>query len=225
MSVLVLGLYAEGPTDHDFLPPVIRRTAERLLAGYGRGEVETDVRVVQLFSEQRRDRGESIVHAARYAVGYHALIVHADADEPNSQRAWDERYYPGYLLVQQVNERICKQLLPIIPIQTIEAWLLADYRALLEEIGTDMRARDLGIPERPRQVEGISRPKERLKQAVRIANDERSRRHRSTDISFLYEPMGNNISLEKLGNVPSYQKFEEDLTKTLIDINIIPRNR
>lgn len=224
MSMLVLGLYAEGTTDYDFLPSVIQRTAERVLADHGREEVDTNIQAVQLPGEQRRDRGESIVHAARYAVGYHALIVHADADGPDAKRALAERFYPGYLLVQHVSERICKQVLPIIPIQAIEAWLLADYRALLEEIGTDMRARDLGLPERARQVEAIARPKERLKQAVGRAFAERSRHQRSSDISFLYEPMGNNISLERLGNVPSYQKFKNDLMETLISINIISRS-
>ncbi len=41
MSMLVLGLYAEGSTDHDFLPPVIQKTAERILAEHDQCEMET----------------------------------------------------------------------------------------------------------------------------------------------------------------------------------------
>ena len=39
MSVLVVALYAEGSTDDRFLPPIIQRTAERIIAQYGQNIV------------------------------------------------------------------------------------------------------------------------------------------------------------------------------------------
>lgn len=41
MSVLTLGLYAEGTTDYVFLQPIIQRTTEHTLAEHGRSEKET----------------------------------------------------------------------------------------------------------------------------------------------------------------------------------------
>jgi hypothetical protein len=40
MSDVILGLYAEGSTDYDFLPSVIRRTTEQVLMQHDRHEME-----------------------------------------------------------------------------------------------------------------------------------------------------------------------------------------
>src|SRR5205085_9734766 len=136
---------------------------------------------------RKKRQREAILLAAKKAVGYHILIVHADADHPKADKARLERFEPGYKLVQQTNEDVCKDLLPIIPVQAIEAWMLADYELLLAEIGTRMSMYDLGIPEKASQVEAISNPKQRLKEVVRKAYASRSKRQRNIDIDFLYE--------------------------------------
>jgi len=223
MGVLVLGLYAEGPTDHDFLPPVIRRTVEEILAQHEQSEIdEASILIIELTEDQRKDRAESILHAACKACGYHALIVHSDADHPEPYKARVERIQPGFDLVQQANEGVCKDLVAIIPVQAIEAWILADYKLLLSEIGTDLNARDLDIPERARYVQRISKPKRRLEEAVQRAYASRSRRRREIDISFLYQPIGEQISLDRLKQLPSYKEFAEDLTEALKALHIIP---
>jgi hypothetical protein len=40
MSEVILGLYAEGSTDYDFLPSVIRRTTEQVLVQHDRNGME-----------------------------------------------------------------------------------------------------------------------------------------------------------------------------------------
>lgn len=42
----MLGLYAEGPTDRDFLPPVIQRTAQQILAQHKRSEIDASVLII-----------------------------------------------------------------------------------------------------------------------------------------------------------------------------------
>ena len=220
MSTLLLALYCEGSTDHRFLPPVISQTARRILDSHQRNNI--DVASIRLVEVKKKKRPESILQAAREALGFHALIVHADADHPSPDKAWDERFESGYKLVQQTKEDICRDLLPIIPVQAIEAWMLADYELLLEEVGTKLSAYDLDIPVKASQVEAISKPKQRLKKAVRTAYASRSKRHRAIDIDFLYQAMGERIKLERLMEVRSYVRFEEDLTGTLKNLNIIP---
>jgi ribosomal protein L20 len=224
MKVLVLGLFVEGPTDNDFLQPVIRRTAEQILAQHEQsGIYEASVLIIQLTKDQKKDRAESILQAACDAYGYYALIVHADADDPEPGKAKVERIEPGFKLVQETNENVCKDLVAIIPVQAIEAWILADYELLLREVGADLKAAKLGIPETAKYVQKISKPKRRLEEAVQIAYASRSRRRRESDIRFLYQPMGEKINLERLQQVPSYKQFVEDLTETLINLNLIPR--
>jgi hypothetical protein len=224
MKVLVLGLFVEGPTDYDFLPPVIRRTTEQILAQHEQsGMYEASVLIVQLTKDRKKDRAEGILQAACDAYGYHALIVHSDADNPEPSKARFERIEPGFKLVKETNENVCKDLVAIIPVQAIEAWILADYELLLREVGTDLKANNLGIPETAKYVQKISKPKRRLEEAVQMAYASRSRRRREIDMRFLYQPMGEKINLERLQQVPSYIQFVEDLTETLKSLNLIPR--
>jgi hypothetical protein len=72
------------------------------------------------------------------------------------------------------------------------------------------------------QVETIAKPKRRLEEVVRRAYATRTRRRREINIDFLYQPMGENIRLERLDEVPAYQQFVDDLTASLQTLNIIP---
>lgn len=218
MKRLELALYAEGSTDHLFLPPVIVRTAQHILAQYAKQEVI--VEPIEAIEVDERDLGrdECIVVAAKKAIKYQALIVHSDADAPSAAEALQYRIYPGFELVKN-QDQACKNLLPIVPIQAIEAWMLADSERLRKEIGTHLSNRDLRIPEKAVQVESIAKPKERLQEIVQRAYAERSRRRRHAGLSKLYEPLGISISLERLRYVPSYQQFVTELSATLEALN------
>jgi hypothetical protein len=120
-------------------------------------------------------------------------------------------------LVKRAGTNVCQDLLPIIPIQEIEAWLLADEKALLREIQTNKLGRDLGIPSL-RRIEAIAQPKERLDDIIRIANQSRRRKINRDD---LYEPLGETVRLEKLASLSAYRQFISDLTNTFINLGII----
>lgn len=220
MNTLSLALYSEGPTDNRFLPSVIRKTARCILDEHLQSHIE--ISAIHSIEVKKKNRPESILQAAYDASGYHALIIHADADSPKADRARGERYEPGLRLIQQASGYLCKSLLPIIPIQAIEAWMLADFELLLAKIGTKLHPDDLNIPEKASMVESISKPKRRLEEAVQRAYVERSKRRRDTDIAFLYEPMGEETNLERLKQVPSYNQFVYDLTEVLASLQFIP---
>ena len=224
MKSLALALYTEGSSDHLFLPILIRRTSRRLLEQYKQVAVRTLPVKSIVFDKVGLGQAECIVQAACKATDYDVLIIHADADHPTPEKAFHERFWPGYQQVQQTLELVCKNLLPIIPAQMTEAWMLADYETLLQRvIGTNMNAQSLGLPTRVRRVEADANPKHTLKEAVRKAYEYRPQRRRRIDITTLYEPLAERISLERLNSVPSYQQFVTDLTETLIALNLIPK--
>ena len=99
--------------------------------------------------------------------------------------------------------------------------LAADHDLLRREIGTSISAQNLGLVSKARQVESDPDPKRTLKELIRKANAERSRRRREVDLNALYAPLGRGISLERLGNVPSYEEFVKDFTRTLKILNLI----
>lgn len=221
MKRLSLALYCEGSTDNRFLLPIIEKTARSILDEHRQNQVA--VSTPGLIAVNRRNRTESILQAAYKAFGYHALIIHADADHPKPHKARLERFSPGFNCVQNATGNLCKCLLPIIPVQAIEAWIMADCELLMSIIGTKLRPNDLGLPDHASQVESIAKPKLKLRNAVRLAYASRSKRRRESDIDFLYEPMGQSISMDRLKQVPSYQQFVNDLTEVLLALKFVPR--
>ncbi len=222
MKTIVLALYAEGPTDERFLPIIIQRTVEKILSARGRTVVEVlEPMSVKRAVDQEKfsNQAERILEAARQVAGYHALIVHADADAPTPDRAFAERIEPGLALIAQSEAPVCDHCLPIIPVQNIEAWLLADPETFGTVVGTNVAVHQLGLPSKPKQVESIPKPKEALNRVIQTALAEQPRRRRRLSVGSLYEPLARQISLERLGQVPAYQQFEQVMTKTLIDLH------
>ncbi len=218
---LALALYAEGSTDDRFLTLIIQRTSRKILAEYRKSNVSVVlVEPIKLF-EKKPTREENILQAARQAFRYQALIVHSDADNPFYEGAMKHRILPGLDLVKQSKSLVCGQLLPIIPIQAVEAWMLADFETLSAELRTDLKAHELGIPEKTRQIEKISKPKLRLNNAIAIVNKQ-LRPNQRIDVSSLYEPLGRKIRLERLQSLSAYQHFESDLTKVFAALTLMP---
>src|SRR5438105_11064431 len=101
MSTLSLALYNEGSTDNRFLPPVIENTARRILDQHHQDNTGVSgVRLIEV--KNKKKRATAILQAAYEASGYHALIVHTDADHPKADKARYERFEPGLQLVQQI---------------------------------------------------------------------------------------------------------------------------
>lgn len=221
MRSLELALYCEGPTDQLFLSIIIQRSSRKILEQYKQGSINISrVETIKINKTGLR-RDECVFQAASKAAKYHVLIVHADADHPTREKALLERFQPGYRLVQQAEEKICKNLLPIIPVRMTEAWMLADHEAMQDVLETALRVQELGLPSKARQVESDPDPKHTLRQIMQRACAERSRRHRAVDLRSLYAPLARRINLERLGNVPSYKQFVKDLTETLKILNLV----
>jgi len=214
---LVLAFYAEGMTDERFLPTIIRRTAEDLLAARGRTSVEVlDPFVIDHGIKRRfHTQEDRILAAARAAAGYHALLVHADADHATRDRALNERYLPGFRRVQASPQGACSTLVPLIPIHMVEAWMLADMDALRDVIGTTADAQQLGLPPTIHQIEDNPDPKALLHQVIRNASAGQTRRRR-VKASEVVEPLAQRVRLDRLGTLAAYQQFRGDLLQALI---------
>jgi hypothetical protein len=222
MEELRIALYAEGTTDEQFLPSILQRTCEKLIAKNNQKAVNIlDPRVIPKH-RNITNRDESILQAARDASHFHILVVHADADYHTQERALKERFQPGHELVKRSNERVCKYLVPVVPVYMTEAWLLIDNEALRSVIGTKMKAHELGLATKARQIEADSNPKQTLKNIVQKAYAHRSRRHQEVDLSIIYRSLGRVIRLEQLENLKAYNQFVHALTETLKKLTLIP---
>lgn len=223
MAEFELALYCERRTDQVFLPIVIRRASQQIINQYG--EKDLSVLPIKTIEVPKGKRAKCILEAAIKAStqGYQALIIHSDADNRTYTQTRAELFDPGFKLVQQANERVCKNLLPIIPVREMEAWMLADHEMLQEVLNTKMKAQKLGLPAKAREVEADPDPKQTLKQVLQRTYAHKSRRHRQIDIDFLYEPLAQLIRLERLNELPAYQQFVTDLTAILQQLNFISK--
>ncbi|MFP4394514.1 MAG: DUF4276 family protein [Anaerolineales bacterium] len=219
MKQLVLALYAEGSTDERFLPRIIQRTAEHLLARYG---VEIlDPHVVNGDIHSRATLQEQIVAAAKETRGYHILIVHQDADAPDQERALQERIQPGLDLAQQEPEHYQQDIVPLIPVRMIEAWMLADPVALCQAIPSCPTPDELNLPHKPEQVEHISDPKAELARITRIYQTRRRRSRSRSYLAKIQERLADEIAIERLKRVPAYQTFEQKFAQVLHELHFL----
>ena len=224
MSALVTALYAEGPTDKRFLPTVIQRTAADLLAHQGRQVTDVLLPTILEATPRQSRAADNVLIVARQAHGYHILFIHADADAPTRERAYTERIAPGLERIaaaRENEESVCHDVVPVIPVQMVEAWLLADADALRAVLGTELNSEQLGIPASAQQIEGMANPKEHLTEIIRTIYASRTRRRRSFDVGELFQPLGEQIRLEQLRRLPAYQTFGADLTNALIQLNFL----
>lgn len=216
-----VGFTTEGSTDVRFLRKIIERSFEEI-AYECQGDVEP---VVWPLEVKKTDLSfsEYALKAAQQGVeeiGMMILCIHSDADDATNQNVLDNKIAPARELIKaQSDDTTCKILVPAIPVQMMESWMLADKDLLKNEIGTTKTDNELGINRSP---ESITDPKTVIEEAIRIARQEKTRRRRKElRISDLYLPVGQKVSIDKLKELPSYRRFQEDIRQAYRELHLM----
>ena len=216
---LIIGFATEGTTDYRFLESIIQRTFEDV-AFECVGQIE--ILPVKYFKKQIGDIISQNEHHARtaYELGVSILCIHKDADNDSDLDAFSFNINPSFEAIRNnPNENLCKNLVAIVPIHEIEAWMLADKELFRNEIGTKKSDNDLGINRIP---ESITDPKQAIIDAIRISNqDLPKKRRKDLTISELYQIIGATISTEQLGTLSSYAKFKEAVRESMRQLNYL----
>ena len=222
MRYLALALFAEGPTDHAFLRPLLRRLCETVCAENGRAPIEVGD-VLELHSPTgatEEDRGTRVFLAAsEAAAGWHILFVHTDgAGDPEA--AWRERVEPACGRIRNglpVGEH---RPVGVVPVRETEAWALANGNALRDVFGTNAEDGELGIPVVPKDVEVVADPKRALEAAYAAAQGGRKGRRRRKAASLL-EVLGERVRLSVLAGVPAFATLRANLQTALAESNYL----
>lgn len=218
MNVLSVGYTTEGSTDERFFRDVIRRTFVDVAIDC---ESDISIDIIQHIPTGKENFVVEVLNSAREAQmrGVMVLCVHADADESTDATVRITKIAPAFEAVSLRGERLCKNLIPIIPVQMTEAWMLADKELLKQVIRTTKSDQELGLARRP---ETIADPKAAIKNALRLAQEDAPRRRRNRiTISDLYQPIGQQLSLEKLALLPSYLKFRDAVREAFVKLNYL----
>ncbi|MDR2237332.1 MAG: DUF4276 family protein [Chryseobacterium sp.] len=216
---LFIGLISEGSTDNRFLFSVIKRTIDAIIFEYGG---VTEIYIEEIKKETGKKFVQQVIDANK---DYHKenfiniLLVHSDSDYHNDSKAIKK----FTLLMDEVSliedNLICKNIIPIIPIQMIEAWMLADIDLFLDVISSTKSKSELDLNGNP---EAFTDPKDKIKNALQIINLERpKKRRKDLQIAELYQLIGQKIEIEKLLGLNSFEKFYNDLINILNKLKFI----
>ncbi len=218
---IFIGYTTEGQTDVLFLEKIIERTFEQI-AYECVGDVEPVVWPLKV-NKKGLSFSEYALLASQQGVdeiGMMILCIHSDADNASNRTVLNNKIGPAKELINaQNNATTCKIIVPVIPVQMMEAWMLADKDLLKKEIGTTKTDRELKINRMP---ESISDPKSVIEEAIRIAQQEKTKRKRKNlEIGDIYLAVGQKISLKKLEQLPSYQQFQNDIRQAYRDLHLM----
>ena len=216
-----VGFTTEGTTDVRFLEKIIERSFEEI-AYECRGDVEPVVWPL-VVDKTGLSFSEYALKAAQQGVeeiGMMILCIHSDADDATNQNVLDNKIAPARDLINaQRDSSTCKTLVPVIPVQMMEAWMLADTDLLKKEIGTTKTDNELKINRAP---ETIADPKTTVEEAIRIARQEKTKRKRKElKIGDLYLPIGQKVSIDKLLRLPSYRQFLDDIRQAYRELHLM----
>lgn len=107
----------------------------------------------------------------------------------------------------------------MIPVRETEAWALADGDALRAAFGCARDDTALGVPRRAHEVERNSLPKESFEKAYATSKGHRRGKRRSA--SGFLQVLGERVSLERLRQVPAFQRLETALLQSLRDLGYL----
>lgn len=221
MKQLFIGLIAEGTTDVRFLKNVINKSVLELS---WQCNSQIDVFDVREISAEGDGFVQKMLNASKRAFqdyGISALCIHTDSDAPSANNVMQYKFEPFFSELKTLSEEeFCKHIIPTIPIQMIESWMLADKELLKYLINAqDMSDADLGIEKLP---ESYTDPKSAIENAIRIAMSRLPQRRRNLiGISDLYEILGNRLGLEKLRTIPSFVQFESNILKVFRNMGLM----
>lgn len=216
-----IGYTTEGSTDVRFLGKIIERTFEEI-AYESIGDVEPVIWPLKVDRNELPFK-EYALKAAQQGVeeiGMMILCIHSDADDITNQTALENKIAPALELINAQNDNsTCKILVPVIPIQMTESWMLADKDLLKKEIGTTKTDDELKINRLP---ETIADPKAVIEEAIRIAQKEKTKRkRRELKIGEIYLPVGQKISFDKLEQLSSYRQFQDDIRQAYRKLHLM----
>lgn len=220
MRQLFVGLITEGSTDVRFLKNVVSKSVQDISGGL-ENEIEVfDIKEVKAEGETFVDKMLNASKAS-FNYGLSMLCIHVDSDDRSSKMVIKNKFEPLFkALLRMSEDEYCKRIVPTIPIQMIESWMLADKSLLKQMINAqDMRDIDLGIEKSP---EAYSDPKSAIVEAIRIAMSRQPKKKRDQiTISDLYELLGLRLSLEKLRAIPSFCVFEQSVKNVFKEMNLM----
>lgn len=146
---------------------------------------------------------DRVLWAARNSPPVQFLLVHRDADAPTPTRSLSEFTQAR----DQLEPAQARLVIPLVPVQETEAWLLCDEAAIREVVGNRRGREPLDLP-RLGDIERTTSPKELLWDVLRRANGRGGRRALSlSDLSDFRRLLLQGLRVEEDAPVRQLRSF------------------
>jgi hypothetical protein len=200
MIYLRAGLFAEGPTDYQFLQGLIDQLIDEISADLLAGgfEAASTLGIDAPRSMRTRSREDRIAAAIDANWNECTLfVVHGDgAGDPEGARR--TQLEPGLARARAVHSDLAAAT--CVPVRETEAWMLADAGAFARLFETDR------VPTLPHDPESERDPKKILHEVLRGMGARVER-----DVAKYYAELGKEIRAVELRKLSAFRRFEEDL--------------
>ena len=214
MNKLHIAFCGEGTTDEKLFRNLTEELVQRIL-------LESKITAELSWTKIKKPTGsseESLLRAASEAKEQHVLIFHRDADCRSRDECLQSHFNSGLQEIQKVDasNRI-KHIIPAIPIQESEAWMLCDKELLKDLLETNLSYQELELTYQIKRIETIGDPKAVIQRAINNHRERLSprKRKRAVKLPDLYERFGTEVRIEKLMQIPSFETYERDLRSVL----------
>ncbi|MEM9291233.1 MAG: DUF4276 family protein [Acidobacteriota bacterium] len=228
MRSIHLALFAEGPSDHRFLPTLLLRLTEELCRS-ARETVEVWPEVVSLHSpdgslKAGHNRTTRICDSALSArQAWNLLFIHADGDSQPVEQ-YDQLVAPA-IRALRAESRLAgsHRCIPVIPVRETESWMIADFDALCSIFRRNLEndPSDFGLDfwtKSPRRIEMVEDPKAILRAVARYGG-RRSRADR--EIQRRLPAIADRARFSILRQLQAFTAVEEHLKTALRDLRIL----
>ncbi len=206
MIYLRAGVYAEGPTDYDFLLPLLDRLLDAIAAPLFPGAYEVGP-TAGIDAPRSTAGGRAEKVAAAIDASWDActlFVIHTDgAGDPEGARK--NNVEPGLAAARSARPDRCVPGVACVPVREIEAWMLVDPAVFNTILGAG------ATPACPAEPERDPDPKVTLR---RILKEGGARRPPERMHAFF----GERVRLDALRRLAAFQAFEADLLAALRDI-------
>ena len=214
---VVIGLFAEGPSDFRFLTTLLFREAFALVSARGTQAVIVSEPVVRLPGRSPVDRANVACESAR---DVDIFVVHADASRTGADAVRRETVDALRTRAREGCAVPRGRFVGLIPIREMEAWALCDEEAIAVACGFENWPRSRLVPWSRSEIERIEDPKRALDEVVADLLGRRSRRRTAAAAAYL-DRIGELASLERLRELASYRAFADDLAAAFAALGLL----
>ena len=151
---------------------------------------------------------------------YHVVIMHVDADATDQRQVRQYKVDPGLQALTKAGLPTAS-LVWAIPVQAIEAWLLASATAFTCALtGSDERTHEIEFPQQPDRL-STDKAKQLFDQGVYqlLARTQRQRRRLHPD--HFTELIAEELTLNELRRLGAFQQFERDFVNVIAHLGYV----